>query len=58
MTTITDAFAHHSIRDISRANGGSAIKTAAYIGGVALYDDRRGETFGRETGKGLSLIHI
>lgn len=55
MTTITDAFAHHSIRDISRANGGSAIKTAAYIGGVALYDDRRGETFGRETGKGRVL---
>jgi hypothetical protein len=55
MTTITDAFAHHSIRDISRANGGSAIKTAAYIGGVALFDDRRGETFGRDTGKGRVL---
>lgn len=44
---VSDAFGHHEIRDIKRAEGQSAVKSAAYITGESLHDDRVGLTFGR-----------
>lgn len=44
---ISDAFGHHEIRDIKRAHGQSAVKSAAYITGESIFDARVGLTFGR-----------
>jgi hypothetical protein len=53
--TSGDAFGHHSIRDIARGKGHSAVKSAAYITGEALYDSRVGLTFGRAEKAGRVL---
>lgn len=44
---VSDAFGHHQIRDIKRSQGQSAVKSAAYITGKSLHDERVGLTFGR-----------
>lgn len=50
-----DAFGHHSVRDIRRAQGQSAVKSAAYITGDSIHDARLGLTFGRPEKSGRVL---
>lgn len=50
-----DAFGHHSLRDIKRGQGQSAVKSAAYITGDSIFDARLGLTFGRPEKSGRVL---
>lgn len=52
---VSDAFNYHQIRNISRAEGRSAVKSAAYITGESLHDSRVGLTFGRAESAGRVL---
>lgn len=52
---VSDAFNHHRVRNISRAEGRSAVKSAAYITGESLHDARVGLTFGRAEKAGRVL---
>lgn len=54
-TETSDAFGHHSVRDIKRANGQSAVKTGAYITAQSMFDERVGQTFGRPEKSGRVL---
>ena len=47
-----DGFGHHDIRDIKRGQGQSAVKSAAYITGDSIFDQRLGLTFGRPEKQG------
>lgn len=52
---VSDAFNYHQIRNISRAEGRSAVKAAAYITGDSMHDARVGLTFGRAESAGRVL---
>lgn len=54
-TRIEDAFNHHRIENLSRKDGRSAVKSAAYITGEKLHDERTGLTYGRAESKGRVL---
>lgn len=50
-----DSFNHHRVENVSRKDGRSAVKSAAYITGEKLYDERTGLTYGRAESKGRVL---
>lgn len=52
---VSDAIGHHQVRDIKRADGQSAVKSAAYITGESIFDGRVGLTFGRALSAGRVL---